>query len=128
MLMAMLSVTTLFAMQAEAPEVLEVSFSAIKSIFLPAIVGMLLVLFADARKHFNTPEWSWKTFFYTKIKPFLMTTVGGVILYLIIAYVPFTKPFIEILADSTLTEVTALGFFGLAAGVIDGFTKQKPIA
>jgi len=124
-LITMFSVTSLFAMQSEAPEVLEASFSAVKSIFLPAIVGMLLVLFADAKKHFRTPEWSYKIFFKTKIKPFLITSIGGIVLYLIIALFPFTLPFIEVLADSPLTEVSAFGFFGLASGVVDGFTKPK---
>lgn len=124
-MIALLSVTTAFASQVVAHEAMEVSVEAIKTIFLPAILGQLLVLFADARKHYGTIQWSWGIFFDTKIKTFLITTIGGIILYLIIALLPITQQFIETLADSKLTEVTALGFFGLVAGIVDGFSKKK---
>lgn len=124
LLLSVFCISTMFAMQ-EPSESIEVTFSAIKSIFLPGIVSMLLVLFADAKRYFLSEEWSWKIFFTTKIKPFLLTTVGGVVLYVLLGYVPFLQPFVEILTESELTEITSAAFFGAAVAIVDGFTKKK---
>lgn len=122
LVLSIFCISTLFAMQAET---IEVTFSAIKSVFLPGIISMLLVLFADAKRYFMSEEWQWSIFFNTKIKPFLFTTIGGILLYIILGLMPFLQPFIEILVESKLTEITSAAFFGMAVAIVDGFTKKK---
>lgn len=100
------------------------SFSAVKSFFLPAIISGALVLWADASKHIRGGTWDTGVFFKTKIKPFLLTTVLGIVLYFVLIYVPMTKPFIEALADSDLAEFTSAGLFGLATSIVDGLLKK----
>lgn len=107
-------------------DTVDVNFvSVLTNVFLPAIMGQVLVLFADAWKYFNTPEWSWSTFGKTKALPFLLTTVIGVALYFILAFVPAVKPFIEVMTDSSIGSLTSATLFGAAAAILDGFTKKK---
>lgn len=113
--------------QAET-EPVDVNFvSVLKNIFLPAIIAQFTVLFADAWKWFNTPEWSWSTLFSTKLKPFLLTTIGGIVLYFILGFIPAVQPFIEILVGSPIGSLTAATLFGAAAAIIDGLTKKVKI-
>lgn len=119
---------TFAAAQVTEPEVIDKSFSVFWSIFFPGILSAGLVLFADAKKHFTSPDWSWQVFLLTKIRPFLVTVIGGGLLYFILAYVPLTKPFIEILTGSALTEITVASLFGAAAAIYDGFSKSKELA
>ena len=98
--------------------------STILSIFLPAIVAQIMVLFADAKKWYGSDSWSWSIFIYSKIVPFLLTTVGGVLLYILLTYLPIAKPFIEIFTGSPIVELTSASLFGVAVAIIDGFMKK----
>lgn len=100
-------------------------FNALLSFFLPAVTGLALALWADASKHLRAGTWDTGIFLKTKLKPFIITVLLSVALYYALIYVPFLKPFIEVLAGQELVEVTAAGFFGLAGAIIDGLTKSK---
>src|SRR5690606_7016333 len=95
---------------AEIPE-LEPSLNAVWNFFGPAIGALLLVLFADASKHIKSGTWDTGIFIKTKAKPFIISVVLVVAVYYSLIYVPFLKPFLEVLAESELTEVTAAGLF-----------------
>lgn len=101
-------------------------FSEMLSFFLPAVIAQALVLFADAKKWFMTNEWSWQYFFASKARPFLYTTIGGMVLYVVLYYLPMSKQFIEVLMGSQLGTITAASLFAAAAAIVDGFTKNKP--
>lgn len=109
----------------EVVETVDTSFDAVKSLFLPAIFASLLVLFAEAKKYFFTDEWDFKVFLSTNIIPFLLTNGIAVVLYFLIAYLPFSKPFIEILAGSAITELTAGALIGTATAIVKGLLKPR---
>ena len=98
-------------------------FETIKAVFLPAIIAQLLVLFADAKKYYGSPDWSWGSFFSSKIRPFLYTTLGGMSLFILFTYLPATKQFIEAWTGSPIVELTSAALFGTAAALINGFSK-----
>jgi hypothetical protein len=123
-LMLMMTCLTFAQNPEEVVAVNDTFLSTLLSVFVPAILASALVLFADAKKWFMTKEWSWSYFFASKLRPFLYTTIGGVILYVLLTLIPATKPFIEILAGSPLTELTAGALFAAATAIVDGFTKK----
>lgn len=125
-LMMFFTISFIFAQTAEIKPVVEVTiWSLFTSIMLPAIFAQFLVLFADAKKYYFSPEWNWQIFLTSKIKPFLITTVGGSLLLVILYYIPISKVFIEILIGSPITGITAAALFGAASAIIDGFLVKK---
>jgi hypothetical protein len=121
-LLMLLTVSVIFAQTPEITTSPEVGiWSLFKSIMVPAILAQFLVLFSDAKKYYTSPEWSWNIFFTSKIKPFLFTTIGGIILLVILNYLPIANVFIEILIGSPISSITAASLFGAASAIIDGF-------
>jgi hypothetical protein len=116
---------TVGVMNAQAEVVLETSFNAIKTFFIPSVLASILVLFADASKHLRGGTWDTEVFFTTKLKPFLITMVLAVAIYFLLAYLPISKAFIEILANSSFAEISAAGIIGMATAILDGLTKSK---
>lgn len=110
-LLALFTVTIGFAQEVAA---LDPSFSAIKSLLLPAVTGGALLLLAEAKKYMFTPQWDTNIFIKTNVLPFGLSIGGAIILYLLIAYVPFLTPFLEILTESDLTEITSASLIGAA--------------
>lgn len=119
LLLTILASPLLYAQTGE----LDTSFSAVKSFFLPSLITALLVLFADAKKWMFSGEWSWTIFWNSKFKPFIFSMVGGIVLYFVLAFLPFTKPFIEVLGGSEFAELTAASFIGMATAIINGILK-----
>lgn len=105
-------------------------WTALLTLVLPGIIGSIAVLFADASKHFSTPNWSWSVFFSTKIKPFLLVNGISLGVVLVAVFLPDLFPYLERLAgfdlgnDPNLIEWGAIVAF--ATAVIDGFSKKKP--
>ena len=97
-------------------------FNAIMDFFLPVIIGQVVVLLTDAKKYMGSGIWDWGVFFKSKIAPFLLTTAASVIVYLLLVYAPFSKPFIEVITGP-IGAVTAAGLFGALQSVIDGLLK-----
>jgi hypothetical protein len=124
LLIALLFGTAIFAQGGDIVAV-PTLWDTIVTIFVPAILAQTLVLFADAKKYYSSEIWSWSIFFGTKIKPFLITTFGGVALYVILQLVPTTQPFIEIFVGSPIASYSAAALFGAAAAIVDGFTKKS---
>lgn len=125
-LLMFFTISIIFAQSAEITPVVEVTvWSLFKTILLPAIIAQFIVLFADAKKYYFSPDWNWTIFLTSKIKPFLLTTVGGSILLVILFYVPASKVFIEILTGSPITVITSAALFGAASAIIDGFLFKK---
>ena len=102
---------------------LDPEFSALWDFFLPAILGALAVLLADAKKWVFSGQWSWGYFFNTKILPFLLSMGVAVVVYLLLAYLPAARPFVEILSGYELIEITSASLIGMATAIIDGFMK-----
>lgn len=119
-----LSFCTMTVFAQEVPE-LEPTFSAIKSFFLPALGGSVVALLTDAKKYWFTGKWSWSVFFNTKLTPFLLVNVGAILAYLLIAWMPWSKNILEVLAGSELAELTAFGLIGLAQAAVDGLWKNR---
>lgn len=111
---------------AQADVELATSFSAIKSFFAPALLASVLVLWTDASKHLRAGTWETEIFLRTKMKPFLVTHVLAVAIYLLLAYLPISKSFIEILGNSQFAEITAAGIIGMATSILNGLLKPKP--
>lgn len=126
-LFVLLFTTVGFAQEAEATTQLAPEFSALWDFFGPAITGLFLALFADASKYIKAGTWDTGVFIKTKAKPFLITTVVAIAIYYSLIFVPFLKPFLEVLAESEFTQLTAAGLFGFAGAIIDGFTKKKEV-
>lgn len=124
--MILLSQTTIDLEALQQGTTFKLTIKAFLLFFLPAVAGEVAVLFADARKYFNTPEWSWDIFFLTKIRPFLWTLGVGTAIYFIALFVPWTTYIIETMSESALTPYTASAVFGAAAALVDGFTKKAP--
>lgn len=124
----LLMVTTGFAQEAVEAVALDPSFSAIKSLLMPAVSGGLLMLFMEAKKYMFTPEWDWKEFAKTNVLPFGLTVVGAVVIYLLLAYLPFLKPYLEILTESDLAELTAGTLMGAATLLVKFAMKPRKVA
>ena len=97
-------------------------FNAIVDFFLPAVIGQIVVLLTDAKKYMGSGIWDWGVFLKTKVTPFLLTTAASVVVYLLLLYAPFTKPFIEVVTGP-IGAVTAAGLFGALQSVVDGMLK-----
>lgn len=127
LLIALFTVAGVFAQEAivESGTELEVTFSAIKLFFLPYVAGQILFLIAEAKKHLISPEGSWGIWAKTNALPILITTIGGIILYLAIAYVPFVKPIVEILSGENLSALSAATLGAAAVGIYKGLVHKK---
>lgn len=125
MLFVLLFSVNVFAQDAEVPvEELELTLPAILNFFLPAILGSISMLFADAKKWFGS-EWDWNVFWQTKIKPFLISIGIAVGIYVLLSVAPFLKPAIEALSGVGLVEASAYVFMLAATGLVDNFLKKK---
>lgn len=118
----LLAPTLLLAQGTEQLE-LDPSFNAIYDFFLPGVIGAALVLASDAKKYILSGAWSWSVFFKTKALPFILTVVFAVVIYLVLAYVPIARPFIEIFTGYELVEITSAALMGAAAAIINGVIK-----
>jgi len=123
LLVTFFTVVSVFAQEAVVE--LDPSFSAIKSFFLPSIAMSALVLWSDTVKHLKAGTWEFGIFLSTKMIPFAITNAIAIAIYLLLSYLPFTKGFIEILAGSSLAEVTAASLVGAATAIVDGLMKKK---
>lgn len=103
--------------------VLETSFSAVTTFFIPAVLASLLLLWADTAKHIKAGTYDAGVAMRTKIIPFLITQALAVAIYFLLAYLPFTKPFIEELAGLEIAELTAAAFVGTASTIVDALYK-----
>lgn len=125
-LMLFFTISIIFAQTEEVTPVVEVGILGLfTTIMLPAIFAQFLVLFADAKKYYFSPTWDWSIFLTSKIKPFLITTVGGTLLLVLLYYIPISKVFVEILIDSPINSITAATLFGAASAIVDGFLVKK---
>lgn len=104
------------------------SFTAALTFLLPAIIGAASALVADAAKYINTPLWDTKVFINTNLKPFGLTLAVTFIVYFILGFAPIALPILEALAGSSLGEITALGLFGFAQGIVKNIMKPKESA
>lgn len=114
LLVLLLTTTTLFAQEVEPPA-LDVSFSAMASFFVKAILAQVTVMVIEARKWIGSGNWSWSEFFGTNIGPFLWSLGGGVVIYLALAYMPWFENILEAFLGEELTEYTGASFmaFGM---------------
>lgn len=103
---------------------LDPSFSAIKAFFLPSLGVSALALWSDTWKHIRMGDWELSVFLNTKLIPFAITHIIAVALYLILSYLPWSKPFIEAMGESTLGSITAGSLVGLASRFVDDFLKK----
>lgn len=120
----LISVTAV-AQEIETGDELGTSFLDLKEFFLPTIIASALVLLADAKKWMFSGQWSFKVFLMTKIKPFLLSLIVTIAIYYLIALLPWTKQFIEVLGGYELTTISAATLSGMATAIIDGFLKRK---
>lgn len=103
---------------------LDPSFSAIKSFFLPSLGASALLLWTDTWKHIRTGDWEFGVFLKTKFFPFALTQVIAVAIYLLLSYMPWSQPYIEVITGSDLASYTAAVFVGAASRVVDDFLKK----
>ncbi len=113
-----------FGFSQETAEIeLDTSFSAVKSLFLPAILSGIGLLFVQAKKHWKSPDWDWNLFLKSNALPFGLTVVLSIAMYFILAFVPMLKPVLETITESDFTEVTASALFAAAQTAIKGLLK-----
>ena len=107
----------------EATVGLEPSFNAVKEFFLPAVLAALSVLWMDTMKHIKGGNYDIGIAVKTKFIPLILTIGISVGAYYLIAYLPFTKGFIEIAVEADLSEVTAIGLMTPISILIDNLYK-----
>lgn len=104
-----------------------VSFLSIfLSVLLPGLIGSLSVLFSDAAKYINTPEWNWSIFVSTKIKPFLIINIIALFIIAISQFVPSNYiKFISDIIGTDLSIVSTAALYAAATAIFDGWLKKK---
>ena len=104
-------------------EEMSASLKDVFAFFAATVIGSLASLFADAKKWIGSGQWDWSVFRDTKIKPFLFSLVGSIVLYFLLYYLPMLKPVVEALSGVSLLEITAGALMMAATALIDGFMK-----
>lgn len=99
---------------------------SLKAYFIPAVIGQIIVLLADAKKHMIQGHWSTEIFVKTKLKVFGITTAIALGQYIILFYLPAAELLVKALTEAHLIEFISVTMFAAYASVIDGLTKSKP--
>lgn len=118
------SVTAFAQENLEGADILDPSFNALTTFFLPALLGALATLFTDSVKHIKDGTWDAGIFAKTKILPLALSLVIGIAIYYMMSYAPYLKPYLEVLAGAEMAEITAFAMLGTAAAIIDGLLKK----
>ena len=100
------------------------SISAIWAFFLPFILGQVLILLAEAKKHITSNNVDWAIFIQTNLKPFGVTLGGAIVIYLLLAWLPVLQPLLESATGVTFTIISATTLGAAATGIYKGFTAQ----
>lgn len=114
----------LFTLNVFAQGDLETSFGGVLNFFLPAILGSLSVLLADAKKWMGSGQWDWSLFWGTKFRPFMYSLGLAIIIYLSVAFLPWSQQLFESLAGINMTEITAFTLMGMASALLNGIFKK----